>query len=372
MKIDRNLGAPSLGAPYLEHFPDTRGTLQRVVLDHFPFRLGRDATADLVVYCPSVSKGHAEILFEEDVVYIKDLESTNGTFVNGTRIRGRAMLASGDIIHLAQKELRFNREEVGEHHMASPVTESAMPSGFRSLITDAGHLRVLIEYEQVSALFQPIVNLSDGQTVGYEALGRGRHPSLPVSPGPLFALAHQLRQAGPLSRVFRRVALGESQTLPKPHALFLNMHPDELPDHEMLESLRQLPRHLTDQEVVLEVHEDFIADTRTLERLRSHLREVGVKLAYDDFGVGQARLAALAQVPPDYVKIDMTITHGLLHSRAMRELVRALGQVCTDVGCKLLAEGLETEEEAAVCQDLGCQLGQGFLFSKPQAATLYH
>src|SRR5262249_9662283 len=117
--------------------------------------------------------------------------------------------------------------------------------------------------------------------------------------------------------------------------------------------------------LVLEVHEDFAADLATFAGLRSCLGELGIRLAYDDFGAGQARLATLAQVAADFVKLDRGLVQGLPHSRALRDLVQALGRICADLGSQVLAEGVESAEEAALCLELGCQLGQGYLFGRP-------
>jgi EAL domain-containing protein (putative c-di-GMP-specific phosphodiesterase class I) len=355
--------------PYLEHFPEPGGALLQVKLDHFPYQLGRAASADLVIYHPRVSKLHAEIFRDEDEVRIKDLGSTNGTFVNGRRIHACVALVNGDIIHLAEKEFRFAWEPTETaHEMASvEATESAMLTNIRSLIKDSKCLRTLLDKHQVTAFFQPIVTLPDRRVVGYEGLGRGRHDTLPTSPGPLFALAKRVKLAAPLSRAFRKVTLSEAAHLRRPHRLFLNMHPEELPDKALRESLIDLNGTLAPgQRLVLEIHEDLVADISALKRLQDRLREMDIGLAFDDFGVGQSRLTALAQVKVEYVKLDRTLVRSLPSSQPLRELMRTVGQVCAGQGTQVIAEGVETEEEAEVSCELGCTLAQGYLFGRPQ------
>jgi EAL domain-containing protein (putative c-di-GMP-specific phosphodiesterase class I) len=355
--------------PYLEHFPEPGGVLHRVRLANLPFRLGRDATADLVIYHRRVSKIHAEIVWEEDELWIKDLGSTNGTFVNGRRVHDRVALVNGDSIHLAEKEFRFVNEPAGEPEAPSisDATESALLTSIRSVIQESRDLRALLRSQQVTALFQPIVTLPDRRIVAYEGLGRGRHANLPAGPGPLFAVAEKVKLAGPLSRAFRKVTLAEAARLPPPHFLFLNMHPEELPEQALEDTLSEL-RGVTraGQKLVLEIHEGCTANPDTLGRLQVRLREMDIGLAFDDFGVGQTRLAALAHLPVDFVKLDRTLVQSLPHSGSLRELVRALAQVCVRQGTQMLAEGVETEEEAEVCCELGCTLGQGYLFGRPR------
>jgi EAL domain-containing protein (putative c-di-GMP-specific phosphodiesterase class I) len=355
--------------PYLEHFPAPGGALQRVRLTRLPFRLGRDPSADLIVYHLRVSKFHAEIVRVEDDLWLKDLGSTNGTFVNGRRVHDCAALTNGDSIHLAEKEFRFVNEPAGEAESFGNLaaTESALLTSIRSLIQESKDLRALLGSQLVTALFQPIVTLPDRRTVGYEGLGRGGHAKLPTGPGPLFAVAEKVNLAAPLSRAFRQVTLTEAARLPPPYALFLNMHPEELPDAALEETLADLPSTpLPGQQLVLEVHEGCSGNPHTLGRLQARLREMGIGLAFDDFGVGQTRLAALAQLQVDYVKLDRTLVQNLPHSATLRELVQALARVCAGQGTQMLAEGVETEEEAKVACDLGCTLGQGYLFGCPR------
>ena len=92
-------------------------------------------------------------------------------------------------------------------------------------------------------------------------------------------------------------------------------------------------------------------------------------MAYDDFGAGQARLHELAEAPPNFIKLHLTLIRDIHQSHARQELVQALNHVSKDLGVDLIAEGIETEEEAAVCRGLGCRFGQGYLFGRPQSVA---
>src|SRR5437588_12928891 len=102
----RTLEDPRTTVPYLEHYPENDGVPERVLITRWPFRLGRNTGLSYTVYSSKVSKEHAEIICVGDEYRIRDLGSTNGTFVNGRRVL-EAPLANGDIIHLARKEFRF-------------------------------------------------------------------------------------------------------------------------------------------------------------------------------------------------------------------------------------------------------------------------
>jgi EAL domain-containing protein (putative c-di-GMP-specific phosphodiesterase class I) len=140
-----------------------------------------------------------------------------------------------------------------------------------------------------------------------------------------------------------------------------------LRDDNLLKNLEGIPQAVGgSRQVVLEFHEEVVADARTIRRLRERLDELGIGLAYDDFGAGQARLSELAEVPPDFIKLDKTLIHDLHRVPSRQGLVSALAKLSEDLGIRIIAEGIEVPDEAAVCRRLGCHFGQGYLFGRPQ------
>ena len=359
--------------PFLEHYPEPGGIAHRLVLDHFPFRIGRCSTANFVIYSRQVSKEHAEIIFTGEEYRIRDPGSTNGTFVNGQRVV-EAPLNNGDIIHVAQKEFRFSdarkyANSDGELGVTDPAGSGDLPP---SLFQANAFLRDLISQHRVTAVFQPIVRLDTRESVGYEALGRGTFDKLSPSPKELFYLAEKCKLAKELSRLFRKVAVREAVNLPNNPYVFLNLHPSEMKDDTCLVSLLDHQRALAPYcRVVLEVHEDAVTNSATISRFRDQLKAIGVLLAYDDFGSGQARLTELADCPPDFVKLDLKLIRGIHQAKARQEIIKALGRVCSDLGVQIIAEGVENQEEADTCLNLGCHLSQGFFFGQPQPVTSF-
>jgi EAL domain-containing protein (putative c-di-GMP-specific phosphodiesterase class I) len=356
-----------LQRPYLEHYPKQGETSHGIVLQPLPFCIGRSKTANWTVYATKVSKEHAEIFQEGDRFFIRDLGSTNGTFVNGRRI-DCGPLQHGDIVHLAHKEFRFGFDgpnTPGPGTMTEPVT-THLPA---SRIQAKEHLRELIVQNLVQSVFQPIVDLEGHQAVAYEALGRGSHPALSSSPLELFQLADECRLAADLSRTFRAHALQQACQFPDRVLLFFNLHSSEMHDRRLLDHVQQTAACLRpDQRMVLEVHESAITDLRHLRRFRHQLQQLNIGLAFDDFGVGQTRFLELAEVPPDFIKLDRGLVSGIDRDEPRRQIVEALCGLIRQRGVRLIAEGIETAGERAVCRSLGCQLGQGYLFARPAPA----
>jgi EAL domain-containing protein (putative c-di-GMP-specific phosphodiesterase class I) len=355
---------------YLEHYPEP-GIAQGVWLEHFPFQIGRKKTADYVIISSQVSKEHAEVCRVGDAYLIRDVGSTNGTYVNGQRVT-EAVLVHGDIIHVAHKEFRFGYGQA-EAPVDSEVRNTAAADGGLppSIMRGTWLLREMLTGHRVRIVFQPIICLATQKVAAYEALGRGAHDQLSPNPCDLFDLAERCQLAGRLSRLFRMMAVQEAFRLPAEAHVFFNLHPSELEDAAFISSLGETRSLLRGgQRMVLEIHEDVVADTKSLSGLRRQLRELDIGLAFDDFGAGQTRLTELAEVPPDFIKLDLKLIRGLDQARARQELVQAIIQVGTSLGVQIIAEGVETREEAEVCRRLGCQYAQGFLFGRPQPALL--
>jgi EAL domain-containing protein (putative c-di-GMP-specific phosphodiesterase class I) len=356
---------------FLEHYPEPGEAPQRIVLDHFPFQIGRGERASYVLFSRQVSKEHAEVRRETTELFsIHDLGSTNGTFVNGKRV-AQSALSNGDVIHIANKEFRFGFRPMGNSDsITSGGTECVSEVVPLSILLSGKHLRELLNQHLVSAVFQPIVELDSLAVLGYECLGRGIHAELTQNPIELFGLAERCQLAAELSRSFRLAGVKDASRLAGRTRLFFNLHPSEMLNERLLHSLCEALAVLgADRRMVVEIHEDLVTDPSSLRRLRDRLREMGVGLAYDDFGAGQARLAELAEVPPDYVKLDMKLMRGIDQSRPRQEVVQALVKICADLGVQVIAEGIETMAEAAVCQYLGCAYGQGYYFGRPQPVS---
>jgi EAL domain-containing protein (putative c-di-GMP-specific phosphodiesterase class I) len=341
------------------------------VINRFPFVVGRSKRADYIISTSEVSKQHAEIVCLDQQVRIRDLGSTNGTFVNGQRITD-APLATGDILHFAHREFRFVNEPVGVHSRTEISTtdfsKSALPV---SIIRGGERLRELLERQSVLILFQPIFDLQTGELLGYEALGRSTHLELKTSASELFRLAEQCKLASELSDLLRRVSVEEARSLPGRARIFLNLHPTEILDEKFVGSLCELRDALRDdQKMVLEVHENMVTDLLIMRWLRDSLRQADIDLAYDDFGAGQARLTELVEVPPNFVKLDMKLVRGIDRASARQDLIQALSFGIRDLDVEVIAEGIETPGEADACRKLGCHFGQGFLLGRPQPAAL--
>lgn len=354
---------------YLETYATDSRSIWRFPLDDFPVRVGRRSGIGLSLLSPLISHDHAEIDAARGALKVRDLGSTNGTFVNGSRIPAgeSARVKNGDVVHFANVEFLVGRLAPGENAAQLRTRTSMYHQLPRRLIDRARHLNRLLRKRAVVSTLQPIVHLESGDVAGYELLGRGALSPLPKNPEALFELAGILGLAGDLSRLFRSVALPQLRNLPGRPVLFFNTHPAELDKPDLLDSLEVLRRELPDASLALEIHEQAATNPQVVQALRRALDALDIRLAYDDFGAGRSRINELIEVPPDYLKFDETLIRNIHRApSAKRKLLRALLRMCRESAIQTLAEGVETEDEAHALRELGFDLGQGYLFGKPK------
>ncbi|MGB5161969.1 MAG: EAL domain-containing protein [Thermoanaerobaculia bacterium] len=354
---------------YLEGFMDLSGRLYRVPIHSLPFRVGRQAGLELTLPLQIVSFQHAELYEHDGRLMVRDLGSTNGTFLNQELLTGQAPLDEGDILHFATLEFRLGLMDAeGSEELigSTAVISSKLP---QLVVEKAERLRVLLQDGGVRHEFQAIVGLSKRDLLGYEVLGRGDSEGLPSTPYELFDLAAVLGVEVELSELLRQHSFPECASFLGAPRFFFNTHPRELREDRLLRSLERARSEFPQVRMAIEIHEAAVTDSTMIQRLMAELQRFDVLLVYDDFGAGQARLLELADVPPDFLKFDRSLIEDIDGAPpARRRLLASLAKLALDLGIDLIAEGVETEEEAAVCRGMGFAYGQGYLFSRPQSS----
>jgi EAL domain-containing protein (putative c-di-GMP-specific phosphodiesterase class I) len=335
-----------------------REPVRYVPIHSSPFLIGRRATCGLRLTCHTVSSAHAEIVDRGSTALLRDLGSTNGTYVNGKRVTSEVEVVSGDLIQFATQAFRVLKQDSS----VSPVTacEDVCDQAMSLVLFDR-----LITEQAVIPHYQPIIDLRTAAIEGVEVLCRSRLTGL-ETPHQMFAAATQLDQEARLSQTIRWKACQETMGLAKPPHLFLNTHPVEVRQPGLIESLRLLRAAAPSQRMTLEIHEAAVTDAEQMKKFSEELKGLDVHLAFDDFGAGQARIAELTAVHPDYLKFDISLIHNIHRATPdHRQMLAHLVRMVRDLGILALAEGVELEEEAATCVELGFDLAQGFYFGRP-------
>ena len=339
--------------------------IERLPLKEFPLIVGRSENVELTLDSTDVSRRHAEIVAQDGGLLVRDMGSTNGTFVNHHRISQPTVLRSGDVVHFAHVEARLVDDDESKKKVSTATIvmegnlSNKIPLGSRDL-------KALLQHEQVTVVYQPIVDTS-GQHVAYEMLGRGNHPDLLPSPGALFKIAESIDKAVELSEMFRKIGLHDADRLGLKQPLFMNTHPHEMKDQDrLLKSIEWARKKYPELKLVLEIHEQAVTDIIEMQKLGHAIRAMGLGLAYDDFGAGQARLLELTEAPPNVVKFDIALIRNIHKGgKQKQEMLEILVSLVHKMGIKALAEGASLMEEVEICHKVGFDLIQGFAYGYP-------
>jgi diguanylate cyclase (GGDEF)-like protein/PAS domain S-box-containing protein len=284
----------------------------------------------------------------------------------GTAVDGEDLVRDGGVAMYRAKRAGRGRYELFDDHMrAETVERVALTHDLRRALEDGG-LRLV---------YQPMVRFGQRRATGFEALVRWSHPERgDIPPGRFIPLAEQHGLIEPLGRWVLREALDQLRRwrdagLPMGDmAMSVNVSRVQLSRpglaDEIFEALAE--RAIAPGQLVVEVTESAVMeDPDVANATLDALAAAGVRIALDDFGVGQSSLACLRDLPLSSLKLDRGFITSLASSRQAAAIVRAVCDMARTLGFSVVAEGVETEAQSQVVEALGCELGQGFLYAKP-------
>jgi EAL domain-containing protein (putative c-di-GMP-specific phosphodiesterase class I) len=233
----------------------------------------------------------------------------------------------------------------------------------------------ILKAESVVTHFQPILSVKRKRIVGFEALGRGMDPvsGEVVSPGALFGKAEGDKRRR-LDRLFLHSGLKTYASSVRETAdalLFLNCDVKVLSNvGSRVEELVGWSREagIPPGSHVLEILESESASLELLKEFVDRHRESGYLVALDDVGKGHSNLDRIFLLKPDIIKVDRSIVQNLEHHYHQQEVFKSLVQLARRIGALVVAEGVESRDEALGCVECGADMLQGYFFSKPQAS----
>ncbi len=263
---------------------------------------------------------------------------------------------------------RFERRVYSAIDQARAMAERPQES---ERLAWVGELHRVLRKSQVSCVFQPIVEIESGKSVGVEAYARGPESSVFRLPRVMFSLGREAGFLGDLDRLCRKTILGALRGSAMEGWLFLNTHADTLVDPEWCsrETLAMIgAAGLSPDRVVLEIPEGQLSgDLETLRQAMERLRRMGYRISLDDVGSGGRSSQIVDALRPDFVKFDLTLVRGLGRDALRTEIVASLVRLAERSGARLIAERVESHEEVEALLACGASIGQGYYFARETA-----
>lgn len=239
-----------------------------------------------------------------------------------------------------------------------------------------GQLTQALALQQFVLMYQPKVSLPDGKIIGVEALARWQHPlDGLLSPADFIDLIEQSGAIHSFSRFVITDAIKQAKLwldAGTPLPISINLSVYNLADPELVTFFKkqfayyQVPAELLEVELT---ESASMTDIKITQNAFRQLHELGIKLSIDDFGTGMSSFAYLRELEMDFVKIDRSFVASMLDDRRNELVVKGLISMCQSLEKNVIAEGIETAEQAEKLYELGCRIGQGYFFGKPCFAS---
>ncbi|THD43286.1 MAG: GGDEF and EAL domain-containing protein [Bradyrhizobium sp.] len=234
-------------------------------------------------------------------------------------------------------------------------------------------LKIAIRADEIVPHFQPIIDLRTGSVVCYEILARWSHDERgQIPPQRFIKIATDTGLIGALTiNLLRRACREIAMHCSGAPRIAINIAPVQLRDVTLPQKLLKV---LSDcqfppERLEIEITEDaIVSDVTMAKNILGSLKSVGVRVALDDFGIGYSSLQYLSELPFDALKIDQSFVKSMTDSTNALMIVKSILQIAKNLDLEVIAEGIETQEQALLLRTLGCELGQGFYLGRPSPA----
>lgn len=274
---------------------------------------------------------------------------------------------------LRDAEIAMHRAKLeGKERCA--VFDPAMHASAVNRLTLESELRHALAAGQLQPYYQPIVSLQTGKIVGFEALTRWQRPDRLVYPGEFIPVADDCGLILEMNRLLTRQAAEQVKEWNAqldgalPLKMSVNVAPKQFADPGLANDIRQILKETSvePQALQLEITETIaMSDADRAASVLAELKSLGVGLSLDDFGNGYSSLIRLRSFPFDTLKIDRAFIANMGREDESCDIVKIILMLGKSFGLKVVAEGVETQEQAAQISGLGCELAQGYVFSRP-------
>ncbi len=342
-------------------------TLARIIGDQFAlFREGPTDVGEAMVLALRLIEAVARPLVVDDVEL--HLTASAGIVVAGERADAPSLVRDANAALRRSHRRRRGAVEVFDASMREQLVERMQIER---------DLRRGIKQGELRLVYQPLVSLHDRLVVGVEALVRWAHPAWGlIAPARFLPVAEQSGLIVPLGYWVLREASRQIATWSAAFpgrqvpAMSINVSTTQVSDPGFYAAVAQATggAGLPPERLTLDVTETVLQDRPPILVALAELKALGVRIVLDDFVTGNASLSWLTRFPLDGLKLDATFVAALATDTKVRSLIEAIGGMARAFDLDVVAEGVETEEQATALEELHCQVAQGYLFGRPVPA----
>ena len=338
-------------------------------------RLGGDEFAVLMI---GVESDQAALDFARRIVALLRDSTDVGVFLTGISVGVAIATPSSTVEQMISDAdtAMYSAKAAGKNRVA--IFEPAMRDLVAERLELIGGFHGSLERSEFILEFQPIVSLTQERPVGFEALVRWRHPTRGlIGPQVFIPLAEETGFIVPLGRWIMFQACAElarwTELTDRPLGISVNVSRRQLASTDLVADLQGAARlaGIDARSVVIEVTESaLIQDPLQATSALSELRSLGFRIAIDDFGTGYSSLSYLQSFPVDVLKIDKSFVDSLDSDSAKASaLLTSIVGLAHALDLRVIAEGIESEQQFRRLVDLGCDYGQGYLFARPLSSN---
>ncbi|ABC63114.1 hypothetical protein ELI_05110 [Erythrobacter litoralis HTCC2594] len=243
------------------------------------------------------------------------------------------------------------------------------------VLDHAPNLADAIAAGEIETVYQPQFTLPDDRLIGAEALARWQHPELgTIGAAPLFAIAAQQGVMTKLSEHIVDNALREVIHWPANVRLSVNILPEEVAREGFADAfiVRMAEAGIEPKRLTVEITEEVLLGNLPKAAVTlAALRDEGVRTALDDFGAGFCNFRYLKILPLDYLKLDRSMVEGITRDERDLAVLRGIVAMASALGLRVIAEGIEHEDQRTIVAEEGCDTYQGFVRAAPMSAMRF-
>ncbi|MCF6138541.1 EAL domain-containing protein [Pseudalkalibacillus berkeleyi] len=353
------------GSMYVEQFEkDVRKQFKQSVceiVDDEQILFLQQYWGDDIVLCLSFDQEHNAISQIES--YIEEIKKNINTHFFAYNEEDTDSFLTGYMVMEAQSNHPF-QSFLTAYQKALVMAKKGLGGKYNLMVHE---IKEIIEHENIQLYSQPIIDIEQLDVTAWEVLTRGPKDTVYENPLQLFTMARQTNMLYPLELLVVKKALHQMHGQ---ETIFINVTPMTIAHQHFTEDIRSIllqHPHIDPSKIVFEITERESIDRYPhISKTVEGLRQQNIRIALDDTGAGYASLNSISFLRPDIIKVDRSLIENINGNKLKESMLQGLLHIAKEANALVVAEGIETAEEASVMKRNGVHMVQGFFYARPR------